>query len=285
MNKLKLAQSMIYNLSACTKWAISTLTAGTPGSWWPSSSALRTVRPCDVNAKVCMTLIISCMNNSPSPEIFAHRHAHMPALKAAKRQSKRAWLSYDRLYIDGKPVYTDHHRDGPEGAGTGSRAVRHHNLTFRPPMSRTPAPEAEARTRRLRNTSTDHKYGRDCARYCQNDVPNDPSRCGYDTEQDTGKEIIEEQPHISNIPGKEARDEIAELVAESNEEVDENDQGEQVELRHAVNDNTSRKIEKRVPPKPLPRSYTRERRQPERYERYEDYVMNAAQDVARLIDN
>ncbi|WAR11315.1 hypothetical protein MAR_025495 [Mya arenaria] len=149
-----------------------------------------------------MTLIISCMNNSPSAEIFAHRHAHMPAPKAAKRQGKRAWLSYDRLYIDGKPVYTDQQRDGPEGAGSGK-----------------------------------------------------------------------------------AKDEIAELVAESNEEVDENDQGEQVELRHAVNDNTSRKIEKRVPPKPLPRSSTRERRQPERYERYEDYVMNAAQDVARLIDN
>ncbi|XP_052814234.1 uncharacterized protein LOC128241346 [Mya arenaria] len=55
------------------------------------------------------------------PEISARRRAHMPALKAAKRQGKRTWLSYDRLYIDGKPVYTDQQRGGSEVAGTGSR--------------------------------------------------------------------------------------------------------------------------------------------------------------------
>jgi uncharacterized protein YdcH (DUF465 family) len=38
------------------------------------------------------------------PEIAARRRAHIPAVKAAKRQGKRAWLSYDTLYVDGKPV-------------------------------------------------------------------------------------------------------------------------------------------------------------------------------------
>ncbi|WAR11318.1 hypothetical protein MAR_025498 [Mya arenaria] len=178
VNKLKLAQNIVDDIQFERVHKM--------GNFYPNS---RTVGPCDVNAKVCMTLIVSCMNNSP-PEISARRHAHMPAMKATKRQGKRAWLSYDRLYIDGKPVYTDQQLGGPEGAGTGKR-----------------------------------------------------------------------------------------------DEVDEHDHGEQVELRHALNDNTSRKIEKRVLPKPPPRRSTRERQQPERYGRYEDFVMNAAQAVARPIDN
>ncbi|WAR11605.1 hypothetical protein MAR_025785 [Mya arenaria] len=38
------------------------------------------------------------------PEIAARRRAQIPALKTAKRLGKRAWLSYDILYVDGKPL-------------------------------------------------------------------------------------------------------------------------------------------------------------------------------------
>ena len=38
------------------------------------------------------------------PEIVAKRKRLMPKLKEAKRDGKRAWISYDTLYIDGRPV-------------------------------------------------------------------------------------------------------------------------------------------------------------------------------------
>lgn len=40
-------------------------------------------------------------------EIVARRKSLIPQLKAAKQQGKSAWLSYDRLYINGRPVQTD----------------------------------------------------------------------------------------------------------------------------------------------------------------------------------
>ena len=41
------------------------------------------------------------------PEVAARRRAHIPALKSARRQGRRAWLSYDTLYVDGRPVSDD----------------------------------------------------------------------------------------------------------------------------------------------------------------------------------
>ena len=39
-------------------------------------------------------------------EIAARRKNLLPKLKAAKKDGKKAWLSYDALYIDGHP-FTD----------------------------------------------------------------------------------------------------------------------------------------------------------------------------------
>lgn len=41
------------------------------------------------------------------PEIVAQRRKLMPRLRAAKSDGKRAWISYNRLFIDGQPVNTD----------------------------------------------------------------------------------------------------------------------------------------------------------------------------------
>ena len=41
------------------------------------------------------------------PEVAARRRAHIPALKSARRQGRRAWLSNDTLYVDGRPVSDD----------------------------------------------------------------------------------------------------------------------------------------------------------------------------------
>ena len=38
------------------------------------------------------------------PEIVEKRRKLIPKLKAARQQNKRAWISYDTLYVDGKPV-------------------------------------------------------------------------------------------------------------------------------------------------------------------------------------
>ena len=38
------------------------------------------------------------------PEVIAKRRKLLPKMKDAKKDGKRAWLSYDSLYIDGKKV-------------------------------------------------------------------------------------------------------------------------------------------------------------------------------------
>lgn len=40
------------------------------------------------------------------PEVNEIRRKLFPKLKEARRNNKRAWISYDTLYVDGKPVKT-----------------------------------------------------------------------------------------------------------------------------------------------------------------------------------
>lgn len=44
------------------------------------------------------------VNEQFPPEVQARRARLFPKVKAAKREGKRAWISYDTLYVDGKPV-------------------------------------------------------------------------------------------------------------------------------------------------------------------------------------
>ncbi|KAH3861454.1 hypothetical protein DPMN_024384 [Dreissena polymorpha] len=44
------------------------------------------------------------VNEQLPPEVQARRARLFPKVKAAKREGKRAWISYDTLYVDGKPV-------------------------------------------------------------------------------------------------------------------------------------------------------------------------------------
>ena len=40
-------------------------------------------------------------------EIISKRRRLIPKLKEYKKEGKRAWISYDTLYVEGKPVKTD----------------------------------------------------------------------------------------------------------------------------------------------------------------------------------
>jgi len=53
------------------------------------------------------------------PDIATRRRALLPALKTAKREGKCAWLSYDKLFINGKPATDDDL--GTYRTGTGNR--------------------------------------------------------------------------------------------------------------------------------------------------------------------
>ena len=44
------------------------------------------------------------VNEQFPPEVQAKRARLFPKVKAARRDGKRAWISYDTLFIDGKPV-------------------------------------------------------------------------------------------------------------------------------------------------------------------------------------
>ena len=47
------------------------------------------------------------VNEQFPPEIVAKRIRLLPHLKQAKAEKKNAWIAYDTLYIDGKPVKID----------------------------------------------------------------------------------------------------------------------------------------------------------------------------------
>ena len=41
------------------------------------------------------------------PQVVAKRRSLVPKMKQTKQQGKTAWISYDTLFIDGKPVKSD----------------------------------------------------------------------------------------------------------------------------------------------------------------------------------
>ncbi|KAH3773864.1 hypothetical protein DPMN_175235 [Dreissena polymorpha] len=44
------------------------------------------------------------MHEQFPPEVLEKRRKLVPHMKDARKEGKRAWIAYDTLYVDGKPV-------------------------------------------------------------------------------------------------------------------------------------------------------------------------------------